>query len=303
MEDAWQAHINIRPACFKLWSQLLQGMRTHGEPHQHAPCVFQAMEPTFAGRWIRASFGQHGACKFLAPRSMRVNCMSARRKHTYCGNTRHSRLKSSSPSFKRVGSEEKIYKEMFLSLESEEKLNKRFFNANRTSCPVNLIHRKCDIRIGKIKRHSALLVALMERWRVGAHTFVLSVDEVMVTLKDVAHIYGLPIDGNLVTGWTDSSHDFLVNHNLAIFEQQTHCECHIFCQLGTTLFADKLMGATTLSHLYRSLCPASWYDFKEMDNSLNLLFSHLPRNRARMSRSTASFRQEIYYMDEFVCGR
>ncbi|RYR24241.1 hypothetical protein Ahy_B02g057735 [Arachis hypogaea] len=43
------------------------------------------------------------------------------------------------------------------------------------------------------------------------------VSEVIVTLEDVLYIFGLPIDGEVVTGWTDSSHDFLVTQNLAIF--------------------------------------------------------------------------------------
>ncbi|QHO56574.1 Putative oligosaccharide biosynthesis protein [Arachis hypogaea] len=44
--------------------------------------------------------------------------------------------------------------------------------------------------------------------------------KVTVTLEDVLHIFGLPIDGEVVTGWTDSSHDFLVTHCLAIFDNE-----------------------------------------------------------------------------------
>ncbi|KAL4338195.1 hypothetical protein AHAS_Ahas12G0185900 [Arachis hypogaea] len=43
------------------------------------------------------------------------------------------------------------------------------------------------------------------------------VGEVTVTLEDVLHLFGLPIDGDVVTGWIDSSHDFLVTQSLAIF--------------------------------------------------------------------------------------
>ncbi|RYR07473.1 hypothetical protein Ahy_B05g074832 [Arachis hypogaea] len=45
--------------------------------------------------------------------------------------------------------------------------------------------------------------------RQETHTFVLPVGEVTVTLEDVAHIFGLLIDGEPVSGWTDSSSDFL----------------------------------------------------------------------------------------------
>ncbi|KAL4343413.1 hypothetical protein AHAS_Ahas11G0075900 [Arachis hypogaea] len=36
-------------------------------------------------------------------------------------------------------------------------------------------------------------------------------------LEDVAHIYDLPVDGQIVTEWTNSSYNFLVNYNMAIF--------------------------------------------------------------------------------------
>ncbi|XP_015973254.1 serine/threonine-protein phosphatase 7 long form homolog [Arachis duranensis] len=181
-------------------------------------------------------------------------------------------------------------------------------------------------RVGQIRGHSALLSALVERWRPETHTFVLPVGEVTVTQEDVLHIFGLPIEGEVVTGWTDSSQDFLVNHSMAIFGSepvvssssksyiklawvrhirdtqpldtsesvQRYVRCHIFCLLGTTLFADKSTtyahakylpllqnfehistyswGSATLAHLYRSLCRASRYDCKEMDGPLDLLF-------------------------------
>ncbi|KAL4345047.1 hypothetical protein AHAS_Ahas11G0239300 [Arachis hypogaea] len=46
-------------------------------------------------------------------------------------------------------------------------------------------------------------------------------DKVIVTLEDVLHIFGLPIDGEVVTSWTDSSHDFLVTQSLAIFGSES----------------------------------------------------------------------------------
>ncbi|KAL4321367.1 hypothetical protein AHAS_Ahas14G0103400 [Arachis hypogaea] len=114
----------------------------------------------------------------------------------------------------------------------------------------------------------------MERWRLETHSFVLPVGKVTVTLEDMLHIFGLPIDGEVVTGWIDSSQDFLVNQSMAIFGSepdvssssksdiklswvrhirdtrlldtwnsiQRYVMCHIFCLLGITLFADKSMA-------------------------------------------------------------
>lgn len=51
----------------------------------------------------------------------------------------------------------------------------------------------------------ALITALVERWRPETNTFHLNSGEATVTLQDVAYIYGLPIDGEPVTGVTFSS--------------------------------------------------------------------------------------------------
>ncbi|RYR17298.1 hypothetical protein Ahy_B03g062062 [Arachis hypogaea] len=114
-------------------------------------------------------------------------------------------------------------------------------------------------RIGVIRGFLPLLAALVERWRTEIHTFVLPVGEVTVTLEDVAHIFGLPIDGELVSRWTDSSGDFLQSQSIAIFGREPsvshsskdaepldteesirrYIRCQIFCLLGSTLFTDK----------------------------------------------------------------
>ncbi|RYQ84643.1 hypothetical protein Ahy_B10g104093 isoform A [Arachis hypogaea] len=117
-------------------------------------------------------------------------------------------------------------------------------------------------RIGVIREFHPLLAALVERWRLETHIFVLSVGEVTVTLKDVAHIFGLPIDGELVSGWTDSSDKLTAYAHakylplLRDFEQ-----IHTYC-----------WGSACLAHLYRALCRVSRYDTKDMDDPLNLLF-------------------------------
>ncbi|QHO54782.1 uncharacterized protein DS421_3g59810 [Arachis hypogaea] len=122
-----------------------------------------------------------------------------------------------------------------------------------------------------MRSHSALLSALVERWRPETHTFHLPVGEVMVTLEDVSYILGLPINGEPVTGRTDSSHQFLVENCIACFGRkpglqdhvlgkvniawvrqcrdtelcdtqeslERYVRAHIFCVLGTVVFPDK----------------------------------------------------------------
>lgn len=56
--------------------------------------------------------------------------------------------------------------------------------------------------IGKMKIHHGIIWALVERWRPETNTFHFNFGEATITLEDVAYIYGLPIDGRLVTGRT-----------------------------------------------------------------------------------------------------
>ncbi|XP_016198992.1 protein MAIN-LIKE 1-like [Arachis ipaensis] len=125
-------------------------------------------------------------------------------------------------------------------------------------------------RIGFIKGFYPLLAALV-RWRPETHTFVLPVGEVTVTLEDVAQTFGLLIDGEPVSGWTDSSGDFLQSQSIAIFGREPvvssssksftkmgwvrgirdaepldteksikrYVICQIFYLLGSTQFTDK----------------------------------------------------------------
>ncbi|QHO42986.1 uncharacterized protein DS421_5g158930 [Arachis hypogaea] len=231
-------------------------------------------------------------------------------------------------------------------------------------------------RIGEMRGHSALLSALVERWRPETHTFHLPVGEVTVTLEDVIHILGLQVNGEPVTGRSDSSYQFLVDNCIACFGRQPgpddhvlgkvnlawvrrcrdiepcdtqesieqYVRAHIFCVLGTVVFPDKSTtslnskflpllrdfhriseyswGVASLAHLYRSLSRASWYNCKEIDGPLILLFvwawermpfmapiprnelldvgvplaqrwSHWRRHTRYTRRSTAQFRQGL----------
>ncbi|XP_025673508.2 serine/threonine-protein phosphatase 7 long form homolog [Arachis hypogaea] len=167
----------------------------------------------------------------------------------------------------------------------------------RGGCPPavanrNLLHRKLDppdtfnevaaaaleftrfqhiLRVGEMRGRSALLSALVERWRPETHTFHLPVGEVIVTLEDASYILGLPISGEAVTGRLDSSHQFLVAKCIAYFgwepgpqdhalgkfniawvrrcrdtepcdtqeSVEWYVRAHIFCVLRTVVFPDK----------------------------------------------------------------
>lgn len=53
---------------------------------------------------------------------------------------------------------------------------------------------------GYLKVDHALITALVERWRPETHTFHLPIGEVTVTLEDIQVLWGLPVEGNAVTG-------------------------------------------------------------------------------------------------------
>ncbi|KAL4276488.1 hypothetical protein AHAS_Ahas20G0212200 [Arachis hypogaea] len=82
-----------------------------------------------------------------------------------------------------------------------------------------------------MRGHSALLSALVERWRPQTHTFYLPVGEVTLTLEDVSYILGLLINGEAVTGRSDSSHQFLLENCIACFGQEPGPEDHVLGKL------------------------------------------------------------------------
>ncbi|KAL4343879.1 hypothetical protein AHAS_Ahas11G0122500 [Arachis hypogaea] len=83
------------------------------------------------------------------------------------------------------------------------------------------------LRVGEMRGHSALLSALVERWRPETHTFHLPVGEVTVTLEDVSYILCLSINGEAVTGRSDNSHQFLVENCIAYFGRKPGPQDHV----------------------------------------------------------------------------
>ncbi|CAL5343139.1 unnamed protein product [Camellia sinensis] len=55
-------------------------------------------------------------------------------------------------------------------------------------------------RIGPIQLDHHLVTTLVERWRIETRTFHFPIGEPTVTLQDVAILFGLPVDGDAVTG-------------------------------------------------------------------------------------------------------
>ncbi|XP_072082102.1 serine/threonine-protein phosphatase 7 long form homolog [Arachis hypogaea] len=129
----------------------------------------------------------------------------------------------------------------------------------------------CHGSIGVVQCQSALVNALIERWRPETHTFHFPVGKCVVTLEDVALIFGLPTNGLPVTGPTLSSYEALEAECLDQFgvaprqadcrgsfikltwfralkdrlvlvddiQIQRYVKCHIMLLFGTVMFGDK----------------------------------------------------------------
>ncbi|KAL4293422.1 hypothetical protein AHAS_Ahas18G0126500 [Arachis hypogaea] len=69
-------------------------------------------------------------------------------------------------------------------------------------------------------------------------------------LEDVLHLFGLPIDGEVVTGWTDSSHDFLGTQSLAIFgsEPQVSSSSKSYINLSWASLSSVTDKSTSYAH-------------------------------------------------------
>ncbi|RYR61427.1 hypothetical protein Ahy_A04g018602 [Arachis hypogaea] len=171
-------------------------------------------------------------------------------------------------------------------------------------------------RVGQIGGHFVLLYALVEKWRSGLiFSYCQSIKDTqpLDTWESVqryvrCHIFCL-LETTL---FVDKSTAYAHAKYLPLLQN--------FEQISTNSW-----GSATLTHLYRSLCRALQYHCKEIDDSLDLLFvwtwermpflvpiprqqfapanlsvarSHHPLTRAWMSRSAASIKHDIDYMDE-----
>ncbi|XP_025678737.1 protein MAIN-LIKE 1-like [Arachis hypogaea] len=104
---------------------------------------------------------------------------------------------------------------------SSRNLESRYLNQDSYESRVEIELRDSGFyhisQIGKLILHNALINALIERWRPETHTFHLPHGECTITLEDVAMIFGLPIDGMPVSGFTDSSTNGLENEFMTQF--------------------------------------------------------------------------------------
>ncbi|QHO23240.1 uncharacterized protein DS421_12g361870 [Arachis hypogaea] len=80
--------------------------------------------------------------------------------------------------------------------------------------------------IGVVQCQSALVNALIKRWRPETHTFHFSIGECVVTLEDVVIILGLSTNGLPVIGPTLSSYEALeveCLHHFCVASRRTDC--------------------------------------------------------------------------------
>ena len=65
-------------------------------------------------------------------------------------------------------------------------------------------------QLANINVDIALMTALIERWRPETNTFHLPVGEMTVTLGDVSCLWGLPIQGEAVTAYSDDEWSMII---------------------------------------------------------------------------------------------
>ncbi|KAD2392701.1 hypothetical protein E3N88_39678 [Mikania micrantha] len=99
-----------------------------------------------------------------------------------------------------------------------------------------------------------LLEALIERWRPETHTFHLPIGEATVTLEDVNVLWGLPIEGGVVSGCENSS----TVANRIVRCQTLLVSLSILNNLENLTACGQLSwGSAVLAVLYRNLCKAT----------------------------------------------
>ncbi|XP_072094151.1 serine/threonine-protein phosphatase 7 long form homolog [Arachis hypogaea] len=130
-------------------------------------------------------------------------------------------------------------------------------------------------QIGVVQCQSALINALVERWRPETHTFHFPVGECAVTLEDVALILGLPTNGLPVTGPTMSSYEALEAECLDQFgvaPLKKDCRGSFIKLVWFRALKNRLVLVDEVQ-IHRSLCRATRVDCKEIDGLLTLLLA------------------------------
>ncbi|XP_011083885.1 serine/threonine-protein phosphatase 7 long form homolog [Sesamum indicum] len=134
------------------------------------------------------------------------------------------------------------------------------------------------LQCGHVEIDTHLITALVERWRPETHTFHFSVGEATITLQDIAILWALPVEGNLITG---------------IDTRCSTARICAMCILGGVLCPDATgntvsllylrhmeniheqyvsnWGSAVLAYLYRELCTASQRGKNNIGGAMQLL--------------------------------
>ncbi|KAL0356366.1 UNVERIFIED_CONTAM: Serine/threonine-protein phosphatase 7 long form [Sesamum radiatum] len=102
------------------------------------------------------------------------------------------------------------------------------------------------LQCGHIEIDTHLITALVERWRPETHTFHFSVGEATITLQDIAVIWALPVEGNMITG---------VDTNMTKQQWQNYCHQWLGFQPNENSFKNaRIKLAALLDRLLNHTC-------------------------------------------------
>ncbi|XP_075524039.1 serine/threonine-protein phosphatase 7 long form homolog [Primulina tabacum] len=114
------------------------------------------------------------------------------------------------------------------------------------------------IQCGPIKYYdNHLLTAIVEIWRRETHTFHLTMGEATITLQDVALIWGLNIDGMLITGIDTAYNKHTLQQRCATWLGFTPTSSQIKFIEDIEIMNTYSWDSAVLAYLYRELCDIS----------------------------------------------